>query len=700
MLARNRAALAWWFSFPSTMRRLSRPASLFYYVIVSAAVTAPAADTPTKLGQLVVTPSKFGIADSTAPATATLTSAELEVLPQVGDDLFRAISRLPGLSADDFTARFWVRGAPNGQLLARLDGMDLIEPFHLKDADGSLSLVDPQTISRLDLTTGGFTADFGNHLAGVLTMETKAASDSHTALGLSLTGIGGSNQGVFAGGLGRWLASARRGYPDIALRVAGRDDEIKPRYYDVTAQAEYQVAPGHALSLHALHAGDTFTYKRTNDPSLSSSYDSDYVWGRWQGVFGPRVTTESVLSFTRLAWNRLGSGRLDGFPFSLEDHRRLTVVGARSDWSLTLNDRTLMRTGIEAKVSSGRYDYHLSRQQSLVSQGQLVTVGFPVHATLSPDSDSVGGFASVRFQPVDALVVEPGLRYDRQTITHDSHASPRFNAALTAGRAVFRAAWGAYFQSQGLHELAVADSDTRFYRAELAEHRILSVEHPVASGVSLRLEAYERITTRNRPRYENLDNGYDLFPEAQSDRVRLTPRRARARGVELLLSGRTGRQLNWNASYALARSEELLGTRWTPRSREQRHTFYSDVTYVPNPRWQFSAAFQFHSGWPTTDVAYSLAPLSNGRRVLVSANGPVYGLSLPDYHRLDLRATRRWKLTHGDLRVFLDIFNAYDRTNLIGYDHRVTVSGTQVTDVRKAREQLPLLPSAGINWEF
>jgi hypothetical protein len=92
---------------------------------------ATGADTPVSLGQVVVTPSKFGVAEERATAAATLTSTELETLPQIGDDLFRSIARLPGLAVDDFSARFWVRGAPNGQLLARLDGLDLIEPFHL-----------------------------------------------------------------------------------------------------------------------------------------------------------------------------------------------------------------------------------------------------------------------------------------------------------------------------------------------------------------------------------------------------------------------------------------------------------------------------------------------------------------------------------------------------------------------------------------
>lgn len=661
---------------------------------------AAGAEAPLALNQVVVTPSTFGVAEQRTAVGATLTSAELETLPQIGDDLYRSIARLPGLAADDFTARFWVRGAPNSQVLARLDGVDLIEPFHLKDVQGALSIVDPQTISRLELTTGGFTADYGNTLAGVLTMETKATTTPHTSLSLSLTGIGGSNQGGFAQGRGRWLAAARRGYPDVALRVSGRDDDITPRYYDVTAQVEYQVTPGHTVSLHALRASDTLTYQRTNNPSLASNYDSDYVWTRWRGAFGRAVTGEAVLSFTQLTQDRRGTGSLDGFPFSLRDRRALKVVAVRNDWTVLLGERALLRAGLEAKSGAADYDYALSRRYNDVVAGRVTPLTVNTRAAPQPEGDSLGGFVSARLRPFASLVVEPGLRLDRQAVPSEAHSSPRLNAALSLGRATVRAAWGAYFQPQRLHELSIADGDTRFHRAEFAEHRGLGLEYPLTPDISLRAEAYERLTSRLRPRWENLDNGYDLFPETQTDRVRLDPQSARARGLELLIAGRAGPQVRWNLSYALARTEERLAGNWVPRARDQRHTVYGDITYALNPRWQFSASWQYHSGWPTTDVVYRLAPLTNGRASLVSANGAVYGLSLPDYHRLDLRATRRIKLSRGELRLFVDIFNAYDHVNLVGYDHNVTVTGTQITNVRKPREQLPLLPSAGVSWGF
>lgn len=320
-----------------------------------------------------------------------------------------------------------------------------------------------------------------------------------------------------------------------------------------------------------------------------------------------------------------------------------------------------------------------------------------VSQRLDPEGEAWGAFVSTRVQPIPVLVIEPGLRFDRHDHTGDREWGPRLNAALRLGRATVRAAWGQHAQAQGLHELDVADNEPVFHRAARAEHRIVSFEMPVHKTV-VRVEAYERRSDHLPPRWENVDNGYELFPEVQSDRLRLAPNQGRARGVEVMLSGRAA--VAWNLSYGLAEAEEQLEGRWVPRARDQRHTWRGDVTYAPNARWEFSAAAQFHTGWPTTDVTYSLAPLANGRRVTVAANGPIYGERLPDYHRLDLRATRRFQLRRSELRVFVDVFNAYDRVNVIGYDHRVTISGNEVTVTRKARDQLPLLPSLGVEWSF
>jgi len=81
---------------------------------------------------------------------------------------------------------------------------------------------------------------------------------------------------------------------------------------------------------------------------------------------------------------------------------------------------------------------------------------------------------------------------------------------------------------------------------------------------------------------------------------------------------RNGSRFGWSASYALARSEELVDGRWVPVEHDQTQTFYADVSYIPAPNWQLSCSWQYHTGWPTTDVSYSLTPL--GRRFRCSGH--------------------------------------------------------------------------------
>lgn len=665
-----------------------------------------ATDGPTlTLDKIVVTPSRYGIAQERLARNVTLTGEELATLPQIGEDLYRSISRLPGLGSNEISARFLVRGAPNRQVLARLDGVDLIEPFHLKDYDGALSIVDLDTIDSVDLVTGGFTAEFGDRLAGVFTMETRPApeTDRRTMLGISVTNLRAMSQGRFARGDGDWLFSARRGYIDLALELGGNETKDSPTYHDFSAQVRYRPSPHHTFSVHALYAGDTFQRgPELNDPDFRSRYDSAYLWARWQGEFGDRLAGESVLSVSQLNWQREGDGLFDQLHlFRLRDDRRLSHAGLRSDWTLNLTPRALVRSGFEVRSGTARYDYDMSRTQWSLTQGELRTITRVLDHHLRPDGYYEAAYVAPRFQPWTPLVIEPGARFEHHTHTDESLWSPRLNAALAAGRTTLRAAWGLYRQTQGLHELSVQDNETRFNPAEQAEQRVLGITHRLPSGLELRVEAYERLGTHLRPHWENRIDPFEPFPEAEYDRIRLAPTRSRARGIELMAASRSDRRFGWSASYAWTVNEERVGGRWLPGKWDQRHTFSADVTWAPTPAWQLSASWQIHSGWPYTDQNFSLVTLDSGALVYTWNYGPYGGLRAPAYHRLDLRATRTFKLRHGTLRAYVDIFNAYDQQNQVGFDeHYAYIDQGRLVVVKTPGTMLPLLPSFGLGWVF
>ncbi|MGA2692266.1 MAG: TonB-dependent receptor plug domain-containing protein [Opitutaceae bacterium] len=658
-----------------------------------------------QLAAIIVTPSQFGVANERATTNVTLTSEELAALPQLGEDLYRTIGRLPGLATDDISAEFWVRGAPNNQVLSRFDGVDLFEPFHLKDFDGTLSIIDLQTIQSVNLMTGGFTVDYGDRLAGVLSMETQsfAGPKPLTTLGISVTDIRATNQGSFAQGDGQWMVAVRRGYIDLAERLAQDPNPISPTYYDVSCKLQYKLTPDQTVSLHVLYADDSFQVSNYSDLlRYNSSYTSGYAWARWQGSLGAHLSGETVLSLSRLTWHTDGDGVYYGVdPVTVNDDRSLTLGSLRQDWTYTLADHVLLRGGFEAQSGEAHYEYLRSYAPYVIENGYWMRVPDNADVTLNPCGDYTAAFLALRLQPFSALVIEPGIRWERHSYTGDSAWSPRLNSALTLGpRTTVRAAWGLFDQAQGLQDVAVPDGQTSFYHSERAEQRVLSFEHRLELGVNLRAEVYERLSSQLHPYYLNASDPFVLLPETRSDLVEIDPLRGRARGFELVAESRGEKRFGWSASYALARSEELVGDRWMPVERDQTQTFYADFTYVPASNWQLSSSWQYHTGWPTTDVSYSLTHLADGSVAPVTNYGPLVGDRLPAYNRLDFRATRRYRIRHGELRVFVDLFNVYGRKNVQGYTYAPIVRGDTVTAEKDGGGWFPFLPSAGVSWEF
>jgi len=96
------------------------------------------------------------------------------------------------------------------------------------------------------------------------------------------------------------------------------------------------------------------------------------------------------------------------------------------------------------------------------------------------------------------------------------------------------------------------------------------------------------------------------------------------------------------------------------------------------------------------------APLAGGGSVALSSFGQFYALRLPAYQRVDFRAQRRFELSRGTLRVFVDVFNLLGWRNRINYayDVRFATNGALNVTRRNGESLFPRLPSAGVTWDF
>jgi hypothetical protein len=655
-----------------------------------------------KLTDVVVTPGHFGIAHEAIAQPQTLSREQIETLPQLAEDIYRTVNRLPGIATNEMSAKFTVRGGDDQSMLVKLDGLELFEPFHLKDFDGSLSILDVAAIGGVDLTTGGFSAENGNRLTGVFDLRTttRMVPKPRTSIGLSLSNARIMSQGSFANGNGLWLASARRGYLDILLKLID-EEGIDPRYYDVLGKVIYQLSPAHRISVNALRAGDTgFLEDDDGVGTISSAYGSTYGWITWDAELGARLKVATQASTGALDWKRDATEHGTGNDYDVKDIRDFRYVGVKQDWQANLSDRFMLKWGGELRSGSAEYDYYSRIGRTRIESKQVTQFYDSTSVTLSPKSTDVSAYVAQRAQPWAPLTIETGLRWDRQSVTGADQLSPRLNAALAInGRTTVRAAWGRYAQPQLLYQLHVQDDEQEFNEPEHAEQMVVGIERSFGRGLSARLEVYRRNEFDLRPRYRNLTGAIEPVAEVEGDRVRIDPERARAQGIEFF-GQRQGVNSSWSVSYALSRAYDVVQRREQDRPLDQRHTFYLDYSLAPSPAWRLSWSWQYHTGWPITPSSFQVDTLANGNIWFTENFGEHYSDRLPAYHRMDLRVTRSFDLKRGRLAVFLDIFNLYDRDNPQGYNYNLRFGNGRLNSTRTIEPLLPRLPTIGATWEF
>lgn len=691
------------------------------------------------LDEILVTPSRITMLREDPVSALDLDRDDIFSLPHYGDDIFRAITLLPGATGEESSARFNVRGGRSDEVLFLLDRVELFEPYHLKDFNSRVSIVAPRALREVNLITGSFPAQYGDRMSGVLDMSTAQSEERRTHLGASILNAEAGSSGAFREGRGHYLVSLRHSNLDLALELL--DIKERPRYWDAFSKLEYQPSIGQLFGLHVLISDDSLNFFNLDpdaEEDFDTSYGNTYAWMSHQSILGQRLFVDSVISAGRVDRNRRGREvelELDaeGAGFFIFDDRSLDALGLKQDWSFQAGNDHYLKWGFDVRRLEANYDYFNRRVlddplAGIRTEPRTGTTEFK--RLFRGDQYSV--YLSDRWRPVDALTLELGLRYDEQKLTDDRHVSPRFNLVHALGQAAnLRLAWGYFYQSQRPYELQVADGITDLAPAERTEQRLIGFERSFAprkadgASMLLRVEAYQRKIVDPRPRYENLFQPGEIFPEIDPDRFLIRPESSQAHGLELFLRGSAGK-LGWWIGYTYSKVEDRIAGRDVPRRFDQPHALKLDLNYRAGQHWNLNLAWQYHTGWPTTKLLGQVVESDDGddggedggegeegeeggedeegETEIVPVLGPLNGERLPSYHRVDLRLSREWRKKKGSLGFFLEIQNVYGRKNIAGFDpdeFEFEVGSDGTIDLLAVEEKWDgFLPSFGLTWEF
>jgi outer membrane cobalamin receptor len=654
------------------------------------------------------------------PDATLLDNRQTSAINRIGTDtLQRRITALPGRSLSDIvnTQPGWLLEA-NGILHPRgseyqvqyvIDGLPITD----NRSPSFAPELDANDVHAMSIITGGFPAEYGRKLGGVI--EVVTAGDLRQGFhGTAAASVGsfGTATGSVATQYGR-----ERTVLGLLAGIAHTDRYLDPPVEEnftntgtsanFAAQFEREFSPADRLGVTVRHGRTQFTVpnervqeeagqrqdRRSEETSAQLSYQHLFSANVVGDVRGMARTLAARLSSNPLS-TPIAAGQDRGFR---EGYAKGTVTAhaGAHEW----------RAGVDVDISRIReaFDYRISDPSQF-----------------DPDTPPVFAFSDRRPDREQALFVQDrvaagpwtvnaGLRWDHYRLLVEQSAwSPRLGVAWSWPRRdlVVRASYDRAFQTPAVENLLLAGSAA----LETVTDNVLrlpvrpSIGDFFEVGFSTRLLSTFRLDAAHfRRQMTNFADDDLLLNTGVSFPIAF--RRADIRGTEVKLELPAGRAVAATLSYVnmlgsgflpitggLLFGEDattaLTSTDRFPISQDQRHTVRGRLNYQVSPRAWVAVAGSYGSGLPVEVEELEDAVAQYGPRIVDRVDldagrvrPSVFIDAAASYLVFDSTGGRR-------LRVQADLLNVTNRLNVINFAG--LFSGTAVGPPRSVAIRLQM----------
>jgi outer membrane receptor protein involved in Fe transport len=661
------------------------------------------------LPEIVVTSSLQRI-EFVHPGTHRYLDRELAArIPAAAEEAVRITNRVPGTASGGVSARNHIRGGEINEVLFLFDGLRLYEPFHLKDFQSIATIVNSNAIAGIKFYSGAYPARYGDRMSGVMSIDLREpAEEVETQLTLSFFNASALSLGKFGDAdQGDWLVAGRRGNLDLIFNIV-EPEHGRPKYSDFLLHGRWSFGDKVDISINYLTSVDQIQLADTaRGEEASATYNNDVFWLKWNAVWNAALKSTTTVSYGSINNRRVGSLDLPGIVAgSLDDKRDFRTTGLTQDLTFTPPGEWMLRFGIGAHHMDGSYRFGSMKTISepfdaILNNSPLALLDFDVTA----DGAQYAVYAELRWQPNPKLVIDAGLRWDRQSYTvakGDEQTSPRASLLYRASEHTeLRLGWGQFSQAQEVNELQISDGVADYVPAQRAEHVVANLQHHFSNDIDLNLSLYTKKFRKLRPRYDNAFNSLTVVPEIQFDRFRVDATSAVSRGAEITLSkGSSDQALIWWLSYTWSEVLDSTATGKVQRTWDQTHTGKAGLSWRWKS-WDFSAAAEVHTGWPKTELMADTISRPDGSNQLVVSATESNSSRYLVFNTLDARVSRTFDVKRGDLTVFLEVTNIYNRANPCCTEYSLQAENSGATTLlAKEDHWLRFLPSLGVDWRF
>lgn len=628
----------------------------------------------------------------------TVSPKQIKSLPSIGGDadIAQYLPVLPGIiSTGDQGGQIYIRGGAPVQNKIMIDGMTIFNPFH---SIGLFSVFETEAIQTVDVLSAGYNVEHGGRMSAVVDINTKDGNKNRLS---GVVGVSPFNGKVVLEGpivkldesrefSSSFLLTAKKSLLEHTSKQIYKyvnEDGLPFAFEDYYGKVNFSLGNGSKI--------DLFGFNFTDNVKYTSGVD--FNWKNFGA--GANFTLNPVGS----AFTLNGTVNYTNYNIALNEVNNLPRTSGLSNYMVGVNivnygARSELRLGVELAGYTTDLEYTNFLKHTIVQNSNTSELAFYIK-----DKFLLGD-----------LVLEPGFRLHYYTALGKVSPEPRIGMKYNVNDKLrLKAAGGLYSQNilstvddrdvvnlfNGFltgPEESVFDYSINDFRSgviQRATHGVFGIEYDVNNYLEVNVEPYfKRFNT-----LLNLNRGKALATDPN-----YLIEVGDAYGIDLSAKYSRGIYYLW-ATYSYGKVNRDDGRQVYPTIYDRTHNInlLGSVALGRDKSFELSMRFNFGSGFPFTRALgfYNLIPSTNLDTDFISANGTIGVLyeternkgRLSDYHRLDFAAKKTFNFSkRTKLEINASVSNVYNRDNIF-YFNRISYERVN---------QLPILPSAGVNFYF
>ncbi len=655
-------------------------------------------------------------------------------IPTINASVEDLIKTMPGVtSRNELSSQYSVRGGNYDENLVFVNDIEIYRPFLVRSGQQEgQSFLNPDLVSGISFSAGGFDAKYGDKMASVLDIRYKKPREFAGSFDVSLLGANAHLEGSITKKFS-YLLGVRYKTNTYFLKGLDTKGNYKPRFFDVQGLLNYEINPKWEVSFLGTYTNNSYKLipetRETSFGTLDEAYKIKIYFDgrevdRYQNWLAALTLNYKPVSAIRLkliasvfqTWEsetydisgEYWMGKLEVFQGSSQGEiTEIMGVGAYLQHARNYLDGTVFNLEHRGSWDLGAhgllwglkyqhdfFDYRINEWELQDSAGYSLphppdSLGspYPPHYDLElsnvinnynqVNTNRISGFIQDTWTlktPGSDISITAGIRGIYYDYSNQVSVNPRINISFKPRwkqDVVFRLAAGYYSQPPTFREMTDLEGNiVQGLKAQTALH--------VVAGSDYYFKAWGRpFKFVTELYYKNIQH---LIPyEIDNLKIRYfgtNDAHGYAAGIDFRINGEFVKGAESWASLSLMKTEEYFEGAWIPRPTDQRLNlaiFFQD--YIPKfPTWKVNLTLIYGTGLP-------FGPPNSSRKDQT--------LRMPPYRRIDVGLSKQ--IIGSDTRfspknpfrafnsmwITLEIFNLLQINNTVSYLWITDINGKE-----------------------